>query len=429
MVKLVGTFSRLGPCRVMVIGDFVVDRYTLGKAQRISPEAPVAVIQVKEEEDRPGMAGNVVLNLLSLGAQVVAVGRLGSNAAGSFVRQCLEEEGVDGRGLFVQSDYVTPVKNRIIADHQQIVRVDYEKIMPLPAGEERRAIEISKKLLEEVDIVAISDYGKGCLSDALLREVIQGAIQRGKPVITDPKGTEFWKYRQSTIIKPNLSEAVAASGLGTGASLDAVAAALHAKVPMEYLMVTRSEAGIAIYPKEGARLDFPARSREVKDSTGAGDTVLAMLTCALANGLSVGEAAQLSNVAAGLAIERLGCARISLQDLAERLLELDSANKIITQDHFFALKEALKGSPCALVVADSRGGFTTDLFRELQECVRRGEKAVVWMRDADPEEAFVSLMASLKEVAFLIVHSQQVEPWVKCLMPRRVVEMGSRVLT
>lgn len=308
--------------KILVIGDLMLDVYTFGDVVRISPEAPVPVLRVISESRRPGGAGNVILNLISLGMEVVAVGRVGNDVGGSTFLQEMAKEGVDARGIICDSSFQTPLKNRMIAAGQQIVRIDYEHSTPLSAQLEKEVVSTLPKLLNQVEMVAISDYAKGFLTPSLLAEVIKIAKCAGVPVIVDPKGRDFTRYRGATLIKPNYSEALDAAGLGHEATLDDVACRIFRDIDVETLMVTRSKEGISVFGRQGERQDFPARVHEIKDVTGAGDTVLAVVTAALANQLSLAEAAELANVAAGIAIKRVGCARISLDDLSHGLLEI-----------------------------------------------------------------------------------------------------------
>lgn len=321
MVKLDQALKRLSSANVLVIGDLLLDVYTIGKARRISPEAPVAIIHVEKEEHRAGGAGNVVLSLLSLGAKVVAIGRVGNDLAGDRLVDSLRKEGVKTDAIIRQEGYITPVKNRVIAQSQQIVRVDYEQAIPLPEDNEKEIIDRLPSLMTNIQIVAISDYGKNFLSRTLLAAVIACAKAKGIPIIADPKGADFTKYSGVTLIKPNLSEAFAAARLTEHAPLEHVAKNIFESTESQYLMVTRSEAGISLFHSNGVREDFPVRAREVKDVTGAGDTVLAMLTYAVANGLNYGEAVQLCNVAAGLAIQHVGCARVTLAEIAHSIAQ------------------------------------------------------------------------------------------------------------
>lgn len=421
MVRLVGTFSRILKSKVMVIGDVVLDTYTVGKAQRISPEAPVAVVKVHHEEIRPGMAGNVALNLVSLGAKVVLVGRVGDDHAGVVLRRALEEENVDTSGLLVQPQLLTPVKNRIIAENQQIVRVDREELLPLHPDLESHLLGNLPTLLEGVKVVAISDYGKGFLTPRLLRGVILAARERQIPVIADPKGMDFSRYAGVTIIKPNLSEAISAAGLGSLAPLDQVAARVLEISQSEVLMVTRSEEGISLFYRDGKREDFAVKVHEVKDVTGAGDTVLAMLTCGLASELSLAEVAQLCNVAAGIAIERFGCARVSLSDLAVRLFESDKTNKVFDEDHLFALQEILTGKKITVLGIDASNGLSAHLFGLIRRLAEQEEGALLlYLRNEELNEHFLELLLSLREVDFIIRGGESLRRFCQVIHPAEV---------
>jgi rfaE bifunctional protein kinase chain/domain len=430
MVKLSGMLSRFGPVRVMVIGDFMLDTYTTGKVKRISPEAPVSILNVQKEESLPGGAGNVALNFVSLGAKVIAVGRVGYDVAGEELRDSLEREGVDIEHLFLQKGHKTPVKNRLIADAQQILRVDFETLSPLPEQLEEEVIERLPPLMEKVQIIAVSDYGKGFLSRSLLQKVIEIASSKGIPVIIDPKGDDFSKYFGAFVIKPNLAEAYAAAKLPIEAPLDQVASVILQNCGIEMLVVTRSEAGISLFNKGGQRFDFPVRSKEVKDVTGAGDTVLSMISVALANKLDIKYGAQLANIAAGMAIERLGCARINLSEMAERLLEFDVENKIFDEEHLFALQQALKGKRYTVLGLDSKHGISTALFRSLRKLSSRDieKKLIVYVRDNDPDEEFVSLLSSLAEVDFIVLKCESLKNLCDIIHPHQVSVMENNTL-
>jgi len=430
MVKLVGIFSRFNPVRVAVVGDFMYDTYTTGKVRRISPEAPVSVLHVLKEESRPGGAGNVVLNLASLGAHVTAIGRIGADEAGSAICESLQLEGASISGMVVQKNYKTPVKNRFIADAQQVLRVDFETVSPIPEAVEQEIAEKLPSLLKDVSIIAISDYGKGFLSRSLLMTIFDVAKSRNIPVIVDPKGDDFSKYHGATVLKPNLQEAYAAAKLPQEASLDQVANAIFRKANVELLMITRSEAGISLFTREGDHFDFPVRSKEVKDVTGAGDTVLAMISVALANGLDVKYAAQLANIAAGIAIERLGCARINLSDMAARLLEFDVDNKVFDEEHLFALQQALHGKRYSVLGLHSAHGMSTALFRSIRSLSSKDpeSKLIIYVRDSNPDEEFVSLLSSLAEVDFVVLKCESLKNLCEIIHPNEVFVMESHRL-
>ncbi|WP_068468165.1 D-glycero-beta-D-manno-heptose-7-phosphate kinase [Candidatus Protochlamydia phocaeensis] len=406
MVKLANILGSLNPAKVMVVGDMLLDSYTVGKARRISPEAPVAVIHVHHEEHRPGGAGNVILNLISLGATVIPLGRIGKDWAGDMLCKALQQEGVGADSIFVQESYRTPVKNRIIADNQQIVRVDFEQAIPLSGHLEEELINALPALMQDVKIIALSDYGKGFLTPKLTQAIIQQAKERQIIVITDPKGQDFSKYQGTTIIKPNLSEVYAAAGMPAHAPLEDVSRKVLQITQAQMLMVTRSEAGISVFEASGARQDFPVHAKEVKDVTGAGDTVLAMLAYALANQLSYAEAAQLCNVAAGIAIEHVGCARVSLSDLAHRLFESDMCHKVFDRERLFVLREVLKKKPFHILVVSSGEMLTPKLFQTIKQLTNDGESLLVYIKDPQPSQNFIDMLASLREVSFILIHQE-----------------------
>ncbi len=422
MVKVIGLLSQLNPVRVLLIGDFMLDTYTKGKVKRISPEAPVSVLHVESEDSRPGGAGNVVLNLISLGAEVTAIGRVGNDSAGAELISSLENEGVDTRGILVQNGFQTPVKNRFIADSQQVLRVDFETPSIIPETFEQDVIKKTLSLLDSADIVAISDYGKGFLSRLLLRTVIKNAKKRKIPVIVDPKGIDFTKYRNATIVKPNLSEAYAAAKLTQDAPLGQVADVILQNVNIDMLLITRSEEGMTLFTKEGKRMDFPVRLKEVNDVTGAGDTVLAVISMALANGVDIKYGARLANIAASMAIERIGCARITLSELAVRLLEYDVENKIFDEEHLFALQHALNGNQYTVLGLDTQHGMTTTLFRSIRQLATRkkGKKIIVYLRDNTPDDEFVSLLSSLTEVDFIILKCENLKNLCEIICPQEI---------
>jgi D-beta-D-heptose 7-phosphate kinase/D-beta-D-heptose 1-phosphate adenosyltransferase len=432
MVKLIGMLSRFNPVKVLVVGDFMLDTYTTGKVKRISPEAPVSILHVEKEESLAGGAGNVALNLVSLGAEVYAVGRVGYDNAGDELRESLFKEGVNIEGIIYQKGFKTPVKNRLIADSQQVLRVDFETVSQLPDEVESKIVPFLKGMLDQVQIVAVSDYGKGFLTKSLLAKVIAEAKDKGIPVIVDPKGDDFSKYAGATVIKPNLSEAVAAAKLSPSTSLDQVAATLLEKSQAEMVLITRSEAGMSLFHKSGISFNFPVRSKEVKDVTGAGDTVLAMISVAMANMLDIKYAAQLANIAAGMAIEKLGCARINLSDMSERLLEYDVENKIFDEEHLFALQQALKGKKFIVLGLESHQGMSNAVFKSIRKlsCRDQEMKLIVYVMDSCLDEEFVSLLSSLAEVDFIVLKCESLRNLCQIIHPHQVyvMEKGDKLV-
>jgi D-beta-D-heptose 7-phosphate kinase/D-beta-D-heptose 1-phosphate adenosyltransferase len=377
---------------------------------------------VQNEVSVAGGAGNVVLNLLSLGAEVVAVGRVGHDIAGEKIISSLESEGARIEGILHQENYHTPVKNRLIADSQQVLRVDFETVTPTPKELEEALINKLDDLMADCKIVAVSDYGKGLLSPRLIQTVVERAKRLNIPVIIDPKGVDFNKYHGATILKPNLGEAYAAAKLPAETPLDEVAAAILETSGVNQLFITRSREGISLFNQGGERFDFPVRSKEVKDVTGAGDTVLAMLSLALANGLDIKYGAQLANIAAGMVIERIGCARINLSDMAERLLEFDVENKIFDGEHIRSLQQSLKGRRCQILSLQSNHGMSTALFKSIRELSSKDPevKLVAYVRDSGFDREFISLLSSLSEVDFIVVECHSLEHICEMVEPEEV---------
>ncbi len=422
MVKLSGILSRFSPVKVLVIGDFMLDTYTTGKVRRVSPEAPVSVLHVQKEESRPGGAGNVALNLISLGAEVAVMGRIGRDTPGELLLEALEGEGVDVSYLQRESGYQTPVKNRLIADAQQILRVDFETVEPLKEELEAELLSALPNAFKGVQTIAVSDYGKGFLSRPLLQQVMALAREQGIPVIVDPKGEDFSKYAGAFLLKPNLLEAYTAAKMPLDTPLHAVAHTLLEQCDIHTLMITRSESGISLFTRGEEACDFPVRPKEVKDVTGAGDTVLSMISIALASGLEMHYGVQLANIAAAMAVEKVGCARITLSQVAERLLEIDVDNKIFDEEHLFALQQALQGKHYTVLGVSSTQEMSTSLFRALRSLSSTdvNKKLIVYVREAPADEEFVSFLASLDEVDFIVLESESLKHLCDVIHPHQV---------
>lgn len=427
MVKLVDTISRLAKRRILLLGDFMLDSYTVGKVKRISPEAPVPVLQVEQEFDRPGGAGNVLLNFASLGLDVIPVGRIGADSAGQRICEAFRKEGFSSEGLFIQSHYATPVKNRLIADNQQLLRLDFEEASSLSSDLEEKALAFCQKILENVHLVAISDYGKGFLTPSLLQRVIAWAKEKQIDVIVDPKGRDFTRYRGATVIKPNLGEALAASLLPTTASLQEIARDLFDQTEASAFFITKSDQGISLFYNRGEEEHFPvSRIRQVRDVTGAGDTVLAVIACGLANGLSLSASATLSNIAAGIAVEQVGCARVSLADISKRLYEEDIANKICDQKHLFLLETVLKESPFALILLDGEAPLDKEFFKTLRELSQNKERPLLLFIEGGDSET-INFLASLEEVSFLLCEQECVDHLLAYFTPDVMINLKTHV--
>ncbi len=420
MVKLAGTFSRFQKINALVIGDLMLDKYTHGEIKRISPEAPVSVLKAEKEKMKSGGAGNVVLNILSLGANVTILGRIGDDLEGEILSNDLEQQNADVRYLYIQKNYNTPVKNRFIAANQQILRVDFEKIDPLDKDLEKRIIKDLKKIILNIDVVAISDYAKGFLSDALLKSIIDISNQNNIPVIVDPKGRDFKKYKNATIIKPNLLEAYTAANLSKSENIDKAADILLDQTNAKYLLITRSQDGMSVFEKS-KRFDFPVISKEVKDVTGAGDTVLSMMSVAVANKIDIKTACRLSNIAASIVIEHLGCLAVDLSDLAKRLLKCDLNNKIFEESHLYALTKVLAGKDFSILGISGAYGLTTACFKTIKFLSLNGKRPlIIYLDHAKQNDEFIDILSSIHEVSFIILQQENLKNLYRQIHPSDV---------
>lgn len=428
MSHLANAFQFFRPFTALVIGDFFFDMYITGRVKRISPEAPVPVLEVIKQASQPGGAGNVVVNLAALNAHVLAVGRIGDDEEGQMLKNCLEASGIDTSAFVIEPSYKTPVKHRFIADSQQLLRVDFEMIQPLAGETEEYILAQLPRLMQQVQIVALSDYAKGFLSGRLIEAVIQMARLLDLPVIVDPKGADFTKYRFATILKPNLSEAYMAAGMPSSATLDAVAERLLDLSQVDMLLITRSEAGMSLFERAKPRIDFPVLAKEVKDVTGAGDTVLSILCLALASGLSMREAAPLANIAACISIERLGCVQVTLAELAYRLLQTDRNRKIFDRSHSYALRYVLKDRPYSLLILESGGievGFVLRAIKKLS--IRENYRLVVYINDPQPTDEIIHLLSSLPEVDTIALQDDHLQDLCASVDPAEIYYLNKGV--
>ncbi len=425
MVTLSSTLNQFKAHRVMLIGDFVLDQYTIGSAQRISPEAPVPVLTVKEQRAQPGCAGNVILNLLSLGSEVFAIGRLGADAAGNTLREILAKEGAHTDGLFTEEGFITPVKNRIIADGQQMIRVDHEKITPFPIKLHKDVMAYMQKHIEQMDAIAISDYAKGFFSQDLLHSIFTLANKHQVPCIVDPKGHDFSIYKGAWLVKPNLKEAIIAAKLPPEATIEELGKELLKVTAAQHLLVTRSADGISLLSNDSSHQVYPVNVREVKDVTGAGDTVLATLTACTACGIDIGQSIELANLAAGLAVEHMGCSRISLADLAGILLRKDSSNKIFDSEHLTILSHIHSEWPFTVLSISKQEAFSATLFKAIRELSsQRNSKLMVYIKDGTTQDPLISVLSSLVEVDFIVLDQKNLNKLCSLMEPCKAFSLS-----
>lgn len=309
--------------RILVLGDIMLDHYVKGKVARLSPEAPVPVVHVRQESHVPGGGGNVACNLASLDARVSLISVAGADDAGYKLLKSMTGIGIDVSGVILDSERTTTEKTRVIAEHQQVVRFDREDDGILPAGMQGKCLKNLRERIDQCDCVLLSDYGKGVLSSVNLKSVIESCRRKNIPVCVDPKVEHFQKYRMVTCMTPNIQEAWTGMGLHPQEGRDQVEALgkkILKNLSCQALLITQGEYGMTLFEARPSRiLHIPTHAREVFDVTGAGDTVISVISLAIASGASFHEAALLSNFAAGVVVGKLGTASLTRRELVERI--------------------------------------------------------------------------------------------------------------
>lgn len=318
----------LETARVMVVGDIMLDRFVTGSVDRISPESPVPVLAVRKESRMLGGAGNVLSNLAGLRAGAVILAVVGADAEGEAVRSLAQSMGADIDGLLTAPDRPTTVKTRFLAGHQQLLRCDFERAGPLEAALESRLLALAAEKIDTVGALVLSDYGKGVLSETVLRGLIAQAGRAGVPVVVDPKGRDYARYAGAAVVTPNrkeLAEAAGGAKVEDDESVVAAAQAVLAHAAIGAVMATRSQDGLSLIRRDADKNGFArpvhlrAQAREVFDVSGAGDTVVAVVGATLAAGGDLADAAVLANLAGGIVVGKVGTAPIRAAELAAAL--------------------------------------------------------------------------------------------------------------
>jgi D-beta-D-heptose 7-phosphate kinase/D-beta-D-heptose 1-phosphate adenosyltransferase len=316
-------FSKFETVRVLVAGDVMLDRFWWGDVTRISPEAPVPIVRLNKTTVAAGGAANVAANVAGLGAIPLLTGCVGADPEAEELSNVIANCGIGVDNLVRSVSRNTTVKTRVIAHGQQVTRVDQETVEPLTDSDQQRIVDSFSLLIQRADAIAISDYAKGFFSNELLKKIINLAHTRSIPVIVDPKGRDYARYRGATVLTPNRREAAIACNLeDTGkAVVQAAGERLCEEMDLDALLVTEGEDGMTLFERGNSRVHFPALAREVYDVTGAGDTVTAAVAVSLGAGLTIREAAKIANVAAGIAVERVGTTVVGIEEVAAALAE------------------------------------------------------------------------------------------------------------
>jgi D-beta-D-heptose 7-phosphate kinase/D-beta-D-heptose 1-phosphate adenosyltransferase len=336
MKRLKDIIHRLNSPKVLVIGDLILDEYIWGKVDRISPEAPVPVVWANKRTHVPGGAANVANNIRSYGADVYLAGVIGSDDNASLLVSELKKNKINTKGIFAEPNRYTTVKTRIIAQHQQVVRVDWEHTEPIPQDSTRKIFNFIKNNIGDFDAIIIEDYGKGVINAQLLEGVILLAQANKKIVTVDPKEDHFQYYRQVTSITPNRKELENAvrhlkirdsknklkldsDKLFSDKDIDSAGGQILEYLGLDSLLVTLGEQGMKLFEKGSKITHIPTVAQEVFDVSGAGDTVISTFTLALCAGATKLEAAHIANYAAGIVVGKVGTATTTREELLERI--------------------------------------------------------------------------------------------------------------
>ncbi len=321
--ELESILARSGRPRVLIVGDLILDAYVTGDVARISPEAPIPVLAAKRREERLGGAGNVAANLIAMQAEVDVIGVLGDDPNGRALREMMTRMGIDTGGCAIDPSRPTVLKTRMMSGSHQMLRVDWEDASPIGGAASEAMLALLPDRVRRAKAVVLSDYGKGVLTDAVLRSVIAAARKANVPVLVDPKGEEYARYRGATLVTPNRKEAEQALGRKLGKIDDMSRAAddLMKMADLDAAVITLGADGIYFKDKKGVSGHVPAQARAVFDVTGAGDTVVAQLAFHLADGVPLGAAVELANQAAAITVGRLGTHAVSRSELAAHVAE------------------------------------------------------------------------------------------------------------
>lgn len=316
--SIIEDFSRI---KVLVIGDVMLDRYWWGNVSRISPEAPVPVVNLKKTSLVAGGAANVAANINGLGAEAILIGVIGGDEEADLFLKVLNDLRISSSNLIQINNRPTTIKTRVVAHNQHVVRIDQENSKLIDEKQADLIFKKTEELISKVDVVVLSDYAKGVLTENLIMRLITKGQNLGKPVIVDPKGKNYSKYRGATIITPNQLEAFQATGIESDDSTNTAGENLLAENEIESVLITRGENGMTLYQKDIKPAHFKASARKVYDVTGAGDTVVATLAVSYGATGDLLISAELANSAAGLVVEEVGTTTITAEKLQNYLSE------------------------------------------------------------------------------------------------------------
>ena len=427
---------------IIVIGDLILDKYLWGNCDRISPEAPVQIIDIDSDSYFLGGAGNVANNLISLGANVTILSVVGQCGTASKITDLLKTAKVNSKHIIFEKNRRTSQKTRLISSQQQVIRFDRETLNDISEDSQDNLIAIFSSIVNDYDFVVLSDYGKGVHTEKLTQSIIKISKENDVKLIVDPKGSDYSKYKGAYTITPNKKEAVLATGINITDTESLTNALIQLKdnLKLDKSLITLSHDGIATYDKE--LKEFPTSAIEVFDVTGAGDTVIASLAFALSSGLSFENAIKLSNLAAGVVVAKIGSATASIEEIIEFESKL---HKSSFEDHIKDRRE-IKTILDSNKILGKKIVFTNGCFdilhighvKYLQEAKRLGDILVVGInsdssvrklkgspRPFNSEEDRSSIIASLESVDYVVIFDEETpEKLIKFLLPDTLVKGG-----
>ena len=429
--------------KILVIGDIIYDEFIWGDVERISPEAPVQVLEWRSDNDALGGAANVANNLASLGCSVYMVGAVGNDKKGERIKELLKEKGINYDGVIIDTGRPTTNKTRIIAHSQQILRIDKENKNLLTEDIEKKICDYLKETIDDVDGIICSDYLKGVLTKNVLSFLVKEAKRRGKIVVADPKGDDYSKYKEINVLTPNKSELEKASNIKitNNSNLERAARLISERYKNDAILVTRGREGMSLFEKEGRIFHIPTEARDVYDVTGAGDTAIGLFGLALFSGASRLEASRFANIGAGIVVGKVGTSIVKREEIEHFLKE----NTFLTGRKILDLKE-LKYILSSEKTKRKKIVFTNGCFdilhmghiKYLEKAKEYGDLLVLGLNDDDSvrklkgsrrpliaQDERANILAALHSVDYIILFSDLTpENLIRELRPDILVKGG-----
>lgn len=439
--------NNIGKLKVLVIGDIIYDEFIWGDVERISPEAPVQILEWRSDNDALGGAANVANNLAHLGCKVYMVGVVGEDRRGRRIAELLSEKGINHKGVITDRERPTTHKTRIIAHSQQILRIDKENRNLVAGDIKKRICQYIQNIMDEVDGVICSDYAKGVLTKKILSFLVEEAKKRKKIIVADPKGEDYSKYLGINVLTPNQSELERTSHIEivNNGDLEMAARLITEKCGNDAILVTRGKEGMSLYERNGKIIHIPTEAREVYDVTGAGDTAICLFGIALFSGASRTEAARLANIGAGIVVGKVGTSVVKQEEIRHFLKE----NTPLTRGKIFEIKE-LKNIISSLRNRGKRVVFTNGCFdilhmghiKYLQKARDHGDLLVLGLNDdhsvkklKGPRRPLINqderanILAALNCIDYIILFSELTpENLIRELKPDILVKGGDYII-